>query len=1136
QTKHSALDIAIVEGETELNYAQLRQHMSSLAYHLSKEGAAPSERVVILARPGIEAVVGTLGILGSSAAYVPIDPEYPDGRLEQIAGHSRAKIALTTSDQIARLSILQDAGIEQVILVDEPTDLMLGLAPSGLKVISLSQLEVRDELPPNKAEPLDLAYIMYTSGTTAKPKGVMVQHQAFSQLLGWIESRFEITSRDRFIQTAPLTFGSSLRQMFSPLLVGGRVYTVPRGLARDPEGLVHFIEEEKITIYNSVPTLWMLLLDAIEELERNGEKIELEALRWVLIGGEDLPTRHVRRWMDRYSHRHRIVNLYGGAETIVNALHYEVQERPKDDTRHIPIGSACAGAEANVLDTNGEVCRQDESGELVVGGTKLAKGYWDDAERTAASFVEHPTLGRIFHTGDLARREASGEIVYLGRADTQVKVHGHRVELSEIESALGQHEWVRAAAVILTQEGGHDALLAFVEPGASNHRCDVRELRAFVAELLPSYMLPKRVEWIDALPRNHIGKIDRRALTQPEATQESSVQTAPNTSATQDIIAKIWCEVLALPSVEYDQDFFELGGDSILALDVLQRLRGQVPVLPRPLTLYSERTVNTLAAALDKLAVDKKSESKPITTAAPTIPDSENTHLALTPTQESFVLAQRMHPENPPLWCARLPIEGELEPVLLTQAMQIIVQRHALLRTVFETDTQLRTTQYIAETKRLPLSYEDLRGQTREIQEQHLQSRFLKEQDRNFDLAKGPLWQLHLAQLGEAQSEIQITMHHAIGDGWSSHILGVELLSAYEDLEASREISLPTLRSSFADVVKIQGNQDEQHEDELEFWGRQFKESWPDYSEKMRALREAPLHPEEGEVAQESPHTILTTAQTLALRARARTERCSLHALVLTTWLRVLRKHLAQEDIVLGIATHGRDLPLADIDRIVAPLTVALPLRIRLNVGALREAPSFTEELAHVERTFADAIAHSSLPIDKLLQEIPRHPGAPYPPGQQLFFSFMDFSALPQLKTENLSFDLDRAHFHFETGATNTEFMLGAIAGDSLRLHLHGQAALSQRDEALEMFVKALNELANDEHFPNPSSPSENTFVPAVAAGFGAPRRARHASPPHPENARIDAALIAYLPAPTKLSELWPTKGSANDFREQARN
>ncbi|MBN1944640.1 MAG: amino acid adenylation domain-containing protein [Bradymonadales bacterium] len=1139
QISRSGSRTAVADGEISLTYSELGRAAASLARALGDGEKQPL--IGILARPGAPAVIGVLGILCSGSAYVPMDPDYPDARLGQIARKAGIRTLVTTAhlrERVRRASAL--LGIHRVVLCDGPA--------TGLKL---------ENLP--RVSPHDLAYVMFTSGTTGSPKGVMVSHRAVSLFHDWVHEAFGINPEDRFIQTSSLGFGGSIRQIFSPLLAGATVYPTPPGLTRDPLGLIEFLERHRISIWNSVPTLWAKLLDFVQILEERGRPVELPELRWILAGGENVPADLVRRWMDRFGTRHRIANLYGSTETVVNATWYEVTSRPDDQEISLPIGRARAGCVVAVADELGRRCPPGQVGEIWVGGESLASGYLNDDALTREAYTYlDATGGRTYRTGDLGVLDARGQITFKGRRDSQVKIRGNRVELLEIENVLASHPSVRAAAVVERRDRERQWLVAFVVNRSPEAPLKVAELRAHLEAHLPEYMVPHRFEACDRLPLTSAGKLDRAALTAGYLSEEASVSFPTGRPSTEEILATIWRRVLRLQRVDPDEDFFALGGDSILALEVFEHLRHHVPELPRPITLYQARTIRQLAARIDTLSAGRAPASE--TGPAPFLPSvrPEEEPYPLSATQEGFILAQRLKPDQSPGWCAEIEVVGRLDSRPLLQALGALMRRHPLLRTVFVT-VGLKTSQRVLSDLDSPLTIESLEHLSPVEQESALARCFEAESRQVFDLASGPMFRVHIARLEEHRSHWFFTVHHAIGDAFSLFLLGVELLQLYDAILDGRPAVLPPLRASFRDVVEHLRIEASRTPDSTRaFWDEQYRTPWPQVRLRIRGTGEPAVLGDQTT----SESLYLTSRESDRLRELASSRKLSLFALFLTLHFRVLARHSGEEDQIVGIATSGRDLPIPDIGRIFGCFATGLPIRARIRLA------SFEEDLRAVQKAFFEAYEHGNIPTYELAKVIPRHAGSPYPPGATYFMSFMDFRSLQAMRSNHLEPDWLRARLHYSAAATDTQLSFNVILGEQIRINLHSmyEPALQQEIRAeVEEEIEALLQSCHSPHsLPNRSQAEETcTEESAKTAAattvqfdqdppgdlvqhrepfteaFDEPGLLSRRRRPHPVTVtqrgtthtpvqavelspKLDAALICYLPASDDLGVFFP--------------
>ncbi|NEE37502.1 non-ribosomal peptide synthetase, partial [Streptomyces sp. SID7982] len=512
-----------------------------------------------------------------------------------------------------------------------------------------------------------IAYVIFTSGSTGRPKAVPITHRSMENYLDWAIDTFGYDEHDRLAQTASPCFDASVRQLLAPLLVGATVVTVGWGLLRDPDRLLTHVERRRITVWSSVPTLWEQLLSASEARVRTGAPLpDLSALRWIHVGGEALSPAHVRRWFDLFGDGQRIANLYGPTEATINTSCHIISDRPDDQVRRLPIGRPVSGTEVEVVGLDGEALRSGEAGELLIAGIGLTPGYLGEPALTEAAFTVRRGR-RWYRSGDRVRCSKDGTLEFLGRLDDQVKIRGNRVEPGEIEAVLQTHPDVTHAVVLA--EGGR--LSAFVTPGpgssgaSGSSGADAVELRRHLAESLPAYMIPSRITRVDTMPLTGTGKIDRRALTAPgeapprSPSRTAAPRTAPRTP-TEIRLAAVWSALLQADDVCREDDFFVLGGDSLLVLEVFARLEKQGGPLPRPTVIYRHRTLAALASAVDAAAAEASDDT--VDTAAGAASDAAApTPFPLTPTQRGFLLAEAIAPGTTSSWLSRFRLYGRLD-------------------------------------------------------------------------------------------------------------------------------------------------------------------------------------------------------------------------------------------------------------------------------------------------------------------------------------------------------------------------------------------------------------------------------------------------------------------------------------------
>ncbi|BBZ44471.1 non-ribosomal peptide synthetase [Mycobacterium parmense] len=564
QAARTPESVAVTCEERSLTYAELDGAANRLANLLAGRGVGPGQRVALVLPRSAEAIVAMLAVAKTGATYVPIDPAVPAARMRFVLDDSAPVAAVTTAALADRL----DGCAAAVVDVDDPA------------------LAGDPGTPPPGPAPDDVAYIIYTSGTTGAPKGVAIPHRNVTRLLATLDAGMGLAGQV-WTQCHSLAFDFSVWEIWGALLFGGRVVVVPDAVVRSPEDLHALLVAEQVTILSQTPSAFYALQSA--DAAQPGPRAEL-ALEAVVFGGEALEPQRLRPWLDNHPAAPRLINMYGITETTVHASFREIVADDVD-TAVSPIGVPLAHLGFFVLDGWLQPVPAGVVGELYVTGAGLADGYVGRAGLSATRFVACPygaPGARMYRTGDLVWWGADGQLRYVGRADKQVKIRGYRIELGEIQAALAALDGVEQAVVIAREDRpGDKRLVGYVTGGA-----DPAAARTALAERLPAYMVPAAVVALDALPLTVNGKLDTRALPAPE--YQDGGQYRPPADAVEEILAGIYAQVLGLERVGVDESFFELGGDSILSMQVVARARA-AGVVCRPRDIFVEQTVARLA-------------------------------------------------------------------------------------------------------------------------------------------------------------------------------------------------------------------------------------------------------------------------------------------------------------------------------------------------------------------------------------------------------------------------------------------------------------------------------------------------------------------------------------------------------------
>ncbi|HKT05627.1 MAG TPA: amino acid adenylation domain-containing protein, partial [Rugosimonospora sp.] len=787
--------VALVYEDSRLRYADLDARANRLARRLIAAGAGP-ERVVALALPrSVEQIVAILAVLKSGAAYLPLDPEQPAQRTAFALADTGSVLLLSTTPYAAGLP----TGPVPVLLLDAPDT---AAEVTGYPAHQISHLDRGVRLDPRHP-----AYIIYTSGSTGTPKGVVVTHGGVARLFR-AGGRYAFHGDDVWTLFHSYTFDFSVWEMWGALLHGGRLVVVPRSATRAPEEFLRLLVDEQVTVLCQTPAAFDWLCRVAREQPELAARL---VVRSVMVGAETVPP----GLLDEWAAGREMLNVYGPTETTV----YATMSDPHRGPAAPPIGRPFTATQVYVLDGRLRPVPPGIPGELYVAGPGVARGYHGRPTLTAQRFVANPfgpAGERLYRTGDVARWRRDGQLEYLGRADEQVKVRGYRIEPGEIAAVLRTHENVAQAAVVVREDRPGDRRLVgyLVLDGAA----DLAEIRAHAQSRLPHYMVPAALVTVDSLPVTAHGKLDRRALPVPDYAPVAS--RAPASSAEQ-VLCDAFGAVLGVGAVGAEDSFFELGGDSILAMQVVSRVRDAgVTITPRD--VFAARTPAALAALAgadlaaaataasppDRPLVRLTEEERLLLEAAHQ-PDGRLLDVwPLTPLQQGL-LFHALYDAAGDAYTVQLALdlEGPLDPHALRTAAQALLDRHANLRVAFVVDGVPEPVQVVPDRAELPWRRVDLRGVAPEHQEERLDLVMADERGMAFDVTRAPLIRMALVVLAADRHRLLITNHHLLLDGWSMPLLLDDLLTGYLAIRDGAAAT-PVVRPSYRGYLAWLGEQD----------------------------------------------------------------------------------------------------------------------------------------------------------------------------------------------------------------------------------------------------------------------------------------------------------------------------------------
>ncbi len=929
QVKAAPDSVATIFENQQLTYQELNAKANQLAHYLQSIGVGAEVMVGLCVERSLDLIIGILGILKAGGAYVPIDPAYPQERIAFMLEDTKLQFVVT----------------QQQLVVSLPeTSTTICLDTDWQKIDCQSSHN-----PVSGVTAENLAYLIYTSGSTGKPKGVQMPHSSVTAYLQAIAKILPVNHQDIYLHTASFSFTASVRQLFLPLSQGAISILATREQTRTPLSLFELIQKRGVTISDGVPSVWRYGLIALESLDQQyTESLSESKLRLIVFGGELLPYQLIKKLRNLFKIPPQFFNILGQTESIGHGF-YTVPEDYDLEDGYVPVGHPLANIQqVYVLNSQLEPVKTGESGEVHIAGSTLARGYLNRTEANVEKFIINPfnPQQRLFKTGDVARYSIDRNLEILGRIDFQVNIRGMRVELEEIEAVIKLHPSIREAVVSAREDvSGGQRLVAYIV--VNNQDFNSGELRNFLASKLPDYMIPHTLMVMEKLPVLPNGKLDRKSLPEPDLSAIQSEFIPPQTP-TQEIIAKIWAEVLGIERIGIHDNFLELGGHSLLASLVISRLREALSLELSIASLFAAPTIATFSEQIGSSAQNLLPTLEPV---------SRNSELPLSLTQQRFWFLDQMEGANPAYNIVRvLNLQGSLNFTGLEGAIATIINRHETLRTSFEI-ADGKPIQVITDKLAFTLPVIDLQELAEDQKTTEAQRLTTNEYLRPFALNESSLLRVTLMQLGAESHQLLIIMHHIISDAWSVGNFLQELSVIYSALTAGLPSPLPKLSIQYADYA---------------YWQRQWLENQPALDYWKQQLADIPavieLPTDRSRTAIQTFRGDLQKFQfdsqlTHKLKNLSQKSGSSLFMTLLTAFVILLSRYSGQEDIIIGSPISNRNR--VALEPLIGFFVNTLVLRTRLEGN-----PTFIELLQQVRQMALDAYAHQDVPFDQLVETL----------------------------------------------------------------------------------------------------------------------------------------------------------------------
>jgi len=916
---------AVYHGQEQLSYQQVNHYANALAHILlKKHHLQPGQRVAILLDKNQWLMPAVLGVLKAGGAYVPVDPQYPESRRHYLIQDSEAQLVLTTQDHVAKLP------------------------KNGVPHLVLEQALAKPAHVENPGLKLPLqnpAYVIYTSGSTGQPKGVLVGHKSVLNLVNWFNQTIyaQHTTPLTTLLTANISFDGAVKNLLPPLLLGGRMVLLNEAAKRDLPTYINTLEQHQVQVADMTPAFLQVLLNAVEE---RSTKLNL---LYTLVGGEALTQTLIEKYYANSQANSQLLNVYGVTECTVDST-FEVALPHRAD--RLSIGKPLPNTHIYICNPDLRVQGIGVPGEICIAGEGLSLGYLNRPKLTAQRFVHNPFAksGKLYRTGDLGRWTTNGNLEFLGRIDEQVKVRGFRIELGEVAHYLKAYEGIEEAVAGLYQSPTQEKELCVWFTGPT--QVDASQLRAFMAQQVPEYMVPSTFVHIEQLPLSPNGKVDKKALPNPQthALGNKTPYVAPENKL-QETLVQVWQAVLGREKIGIKDHFFDIGGHSLNATNAIALLYKNLKVNVNLTLFFTHPTIEQQALVIEAM---EQAEYVSIT------PAPVQDHYDLSHTQKRFWIQSMFEAESA---AYNMPdsamLTGQVNQQALEQSVALLCQHHESLRTVFITHNGHPQQKILPQIK-VPLTVQDLAQLAPQEKGQHIQQSTHQFFHKAFDLEKGPLFGLHLIKIEAETWLLLLNVHHIISDGWSQGLIKNQLLTIYQSLVNNTPVPLSAPALQFKDYSHWHNNliangHMKAHQD---YWTQKL-------ADKPNGINLPFDYPRPAVQTFNGSRVHLNLGTTLSqkISALSNQTQATLFMVVLGAINVLLYKYSRQQDIMVGSPVAGRQHP--ELHPIVGCLINTLVFRTTID-----PTQSFAQYLETVKQDALQSYEYQDYPFDLLIEEL----------------------------------------------------------------------------------------------------------------------------------------------------------------------